>query len=156
MILVVGGNARNVGKTTLVCQLIAATREAEWVAVKISGHPHGDPSPRAPKAVKPPATRLFAEAGAIETHLLHDTAEDRALLAALTASGRNVIIESNRAVEWVVQDFDYVFVQDPAAENPKPESRWHLERAAWILPPREAPPADLLAAVLRKVARSSD
>jgi len=39
--IVVGGSGRNVGKTTLVCGLIAALPEFGWTAVKITGHSHG-------------------------------------------------------------------------------------------------------------------
>jgi hypothetical protein len=38
--IVVGGSAKGVGKTSLVCGLIAATPEFAWTAVKIASHPH--------------------------------------------------------------------------------------------------------------------
>jgi hypothetical protein len=38
--IVVGGSARGVGKTSLVCGLIAAMREHSWTAVKITSHAH--------------------------------------------------------------------------------------------------------------------
>lgn len=155
MILIVGGNARNVGKTTLVCRLIAATPQARWIAVKISGHPHGEDRPRMPLAGKIPATDAFRAAGADEVHLLHETAAERAMLDELVARGRNVIIESNRAVDWVAPT-GYLFVWDPAAHDEKPRARWHLEKAAWVLPPRRDPGANLTRWVLRKLAHSSD
>jgi hypothetical protein len=139
----VGGNARNVGKTTLVTQIIAASRQREWIGVKISGHPHGQSSLPVFTA-KPRATEQFLAAGAAEAYLLRENEADRARLDGLVASGRNVIIESNRAVEWVAFD-DYVFVLDLLALNPKPRERWHLERADWILPPRRDAPIALLA-----------
>jgi hypothetical protein len=37
-IVVVGGNAKDVGKTALVCGIISALREFAWTAVKITGH----------------------------------------------------------------------------------------------------------------------
>ncbi len=40
-IVVVGGHTRNIGKTQLVCDVIAAFPEAEWTAVKITQHGHG-------------------------------------------------------------------------------------------------------------------
>jgi len=145
VIVVVGGNARDVGKTTLVCRLIAALPEREWVAVKVSGHPHGSAlvSPLRPKQR---ATELFLAAGAREAWLLRDTPEDRARLAALVAGGRNVVIESNRAVEWVAFDA-YLFVLDEEAREPKERSRWHLERARWVLPARTDPPGEVVAAL---------
>jgi len=40
-IIVVGGHTRNIGKTQLVCDVIAAFPEAQWTAVKITQHGHG-------------------------------------------------------------------------------------------------------------------
>ena len=40
-VVVVGGGGRGVGKTALVCGVIAALPEMQWVAVKIAGHEHG-------------------------------------------------------------------------------------------------------------------
>ena len=44
-IIVVGGSSRGVGKTALVCGLIASLPEFRWTAVKITGHKHGKPEP---------------------------------------------------------------------------------------------------------------
>jgi hypothetical protein len=40
-IVVVGGQSRNVGKTSVVAGLIRTMPERRWTAVKISQHPHG-------------------------------------------------------------------------------------------------------------------
>ena len=144
MTIIVGGNARNVGKTTLVCQLIRASRQREWTAVKISGHPHGAQPPPAPAGVKPRATAEFLAAGAAHTYLLHENEPDRALLAELARSGRPLIVESNRAAQWIPFDL-YVFILDEHAPHPKPHERWLLDRASWVLPPRADAPASLLA-----------
>ncbi len=40
-IVVVGGHTRNIGKTSLVAGLIAATPERRWTAVKITQYGHG-------------------------------------------------------------------------------------------------------------------
>jgi hypothetical protein len=40
-VVVVGGHTRSVGKTQLVCELIAAMPEARWVAGKITQYGHG-------------------------------------------------------------------------------------------------------------------
>jgi hypothetical protein len=138
VIVVVGGNARGVGKTTLVCGLIAALRERPWVAVKISGHPHGTP-PLPPRGAQPRATDRFLAAGAGQALLLRDTPEDRAVLEELCASGQDLIIESNRVVEWVRFDA-YLLILDEGAADPKPMERCHLSKATWLLPPREDPP----------------
>src|SRR5208282_1655489 len=44
-IIVVGGSSRGVGKTALVCGLIAALPEFRWTAVKITTHDYGKPKP---------------------------------------------------------------------------------------------------------------
>lgn len=44
-IIVVGGSGSGVGKTALVCGLIAALPEFKWNAVKITTHEHGKPKP---------------------------------------------------------------------------------------------------------------
>ena len=44
-ILVVGGSHRGVGKTALVCGLIAALPEHRWTAVKITSDDHGQFAP---------------------------------------------------------------------------------------------------------------
>lgn len=40
-LIVIGGHTRNVGKTSLMAGLIAALRERNWIAVKISQYGHG-------------------------------------------------------------------------------------------------------------------
>jgi hypothetical protein len=40
-VIVVGGHTRNIGKTQLVCDLIAAFPEAKWIAGKITQYGHG-------------------------------------------------------------------------------------------------------------------
>jgi hypothetical protein len=43
--VVVGGSARNVGKTSLICGLISAMPECPWTVVKITSHDHGKTAP---------------------------------------------------------------------------------------------------------------
>jgi hypothetical protein len=56
-IIVVGGSNRGVGKTALVCGLIAALPEYRWTAVKITTHDHPQPvttgRPGAPEILAP-------------------------------------------------------------------------------------------------------
>jgi hypothetical protein len=44
-VVVVGGGARGVGKTALVCGVISALPEFAWIAVKVSNHTHSDLAP---------------------------------------------------------------------------------------------------------------
>jgi len=39
-LIAVGGEAKNIGKTTLVCNIIAAFPQIEWTAIKLSTHAH--------------------------------------------------------------------------------------------------------------------
>jgi hypothetical protein len=41
LVVVVGGHTRSIGKTQLVCDLIAALPEADWIAGKITQYGHG-------------------------------------------------------------------------------------------------------------------
>jgi hypothetical protein len=94
VILVVGGSGRKVGKTTVACEIISATRDAHWTAIKISPHSHesslyGD-------------TERYLEAGAAKALLLGGN--DR-----LDLPEGNVLIESNSIVDLIEPDL-LVFV----------------------------------------------
>jgi|GraSoiStandDraft_43_1057313.scaffolds.fasta_scaffold72038_2 hypothetical protein len=39
-LILVGGQTKNIGKTTLICNIIAAFRQFPWTAVKITAHLH--------------------------------------------------------------------------------------------------------------------
>jgi hypothetical protein len=118
-ILVVGGSAKDIGKTALVCAIIAALREFEWTAVKITAHDYE------------PANSGKREGGISNQAVFEDTSAGdgtdtarylvagarRALLARrygadapieeirnALAGDRNVIFESNRIVDVVKPD----------------------------------------------------
>ena len=78
-----GGSSRKAGKTTVICEIIAATREAEWTAIKISPHDH-EPSLHGD-------TERYLDAGAARASILQEYPAD-------TYSG-NIIVESNRVME---------------------------------------------------------
>lgn len=112
MIVVVGGSARKVGKTTVMCEIIGATRGAGWIALKISAHEH-----------EPAAfgdTERYLAAGAAEAKLLNGYA----------AFEGNVIIESNAALDVISPDL-FVFV-DGEGEW-KPSALKHASRADVIV-----------------------
>src|SRR5271165_2070122 len=99
-IVVVGGSGRNVGKTSLICGLIAATPEVPWTAVKITSHSHGQPEPVWEETTPGQGTDTsrFLAAGARRALLM--TAEQSELslagCAAALGSEGNLIFESNR------------------------------------------------------------
>jgi hypothetical protein len=127
-IIVVGGNGRNVGKTTLVCGLISALPEFSWIAVKIRDHAHGDlpaiyeqKAAAEPKRAKTEAdTSRYLAAGAQRAFLV--TAEDASLAERLTklwdlvGSSTNVIFESNRILREVQPDL-CIAIAEPDAER---------------------------------------
>jgi molybdopterin-guanine dinucleotide biosynthesis protein len=94
MIVVVGGSSRNAGKTTVVCEIIAATVEAQWTAWKISTHAH--------EVTAHGDTGRYREAGAVAAFLAQD-------FDPAPVSG-NVIVESNTAAERFKPDL-FVFVE---------------------------------------------
>ena len=110
MIVVVGGSSRKAGKTTVMCEIIAATREALWTAIKLTPHAH-DPS-------RTGDTERYLAAGAVNAYL-HE-----ALPAQLDAG--NFIIESNSVLATLVPDL-FVFVNSEGEQ--KPSALEHAHRA---------------------------
>lgn len=128
MRIIVGGEQKNVGKTTVVCRLIRGFPDQEWTAVKISGHDHGlAPGTWALTAETAPGTatdtQRYLAAGA--AHALWLRGDAQAGLPALMerlARAPNWIIESTRAANWCECDFSILVVGD-GGEPPKPSAR---------------------------------
>ncbi len=103
-VIVVGGSASKVGKTALVCGLLAALSELEWTAVKIASHAHAGISPvyEENSPGQGTDTARYLVAGARRAILL--TADDENLaerLSELTArldAGSHLLFESNRVL----------------------------------------------------------
>lgn len=126
-IVVVGGSGRNVGKTSLICGLIAATRELPWTAVKITSHAHGHPEPLWEETTPGQGTDTsrYLAAGARRAWLM--TAEQSelpiAVLAAVLGSEGNLIFESNRIIDQGEADHRIgVIGRLPAEAKPSFES----------------------------------
>jgi len=115
-IVVVGGSRRGVGKTALVCGLIGALPEFRWTAVKITNHLHGRAEHlwEEVTAGNGSDTARYLAAGAqralLATVSLDAPAPQRdfaLLLAGLKAKlepGANIILESNRVLEYLQPD----------------------------------------------------
>jgi hypothetical protein len=118
-IVVVGGTSKDIGKTALVCAIIAALREFSWTAVKITGHDYESPSAEAGVAASP--KRTIREEGipgtATDTARYLAAGARRALLVTrhgsnlpieeirqALGSDRNIIFESNRIVDVLRPD----------------------------------------------------
>jgi len=108
--IVVSGGGKDVGKTSLVCGLIAALPEFAWAAVKITNHAHGKAEP-VWEETTPGAetdTARYLAAGARRAFLI--TAEEVELpqrieeLQARLEVGAHLIFESNRVLRHVRPD----------------------------------------------------
>ena len=116
MIVVVGGQTRNAGKTTAVCEIIGATPEVRWIAVKISRHGHGAEltAPVVVEDVEPsPATDTgrYLAAGAARAFWIRATHEQTMEALALVPPGDS-IIESTSVLDFFTPDL-FVFVEAP-------------------------------------------
>jgi hypothetical protein len=152
-IVVVGGHSRSVGKTSVVVGLIAALREFDWTAVKITQYGHGicsadgepcdcatgDHSWAISEETNRDAesdTSRFLVAGA--TRVLWVRTEQGRLAEAMPALrarlkwARNVIVESNSVLKFVRPDL-YLTVLDPAREDFKTSAREFLDRAGAVI-----------------------
>jgi hypothetical protein len=109
-VIVVGGSGRGVGKTALVCGLIAALTEFRWTAIKISTHDHGKPKPVWEEAAagKETDTARYLAAGA-ERALLATAEGDElgAIVRELMDTqglGAHLIFESNQVLNYLRPD----------------------------------------------------
>jgi hypothetical protein len=135
VILAVGGNARGVGKTTLICAIIREFPGVHWQALKVTPHEHlhasGD-------------TERFLAAGA-------RAAYQRVPAHLPSLDTGNWVIESNRILDVLTPDA-YIFIQATAPPDEKPRERWHLERAALVL--KDWPPSEQLPIAVRELISS--
>jgi hypothetical protein len=140
--IVVGGHSRGVGKTALAEQLLRHLGSPRVAAVKISAHRHaaaGTSPPVFEEALAPSPlnqTGRYLAAGADRAWLcrcptarLSDAA---AFVQTLLAEGRDVIVESNRIVEYLVPDLLF-FVASARVTDWKPSSRLCLPQADAIV-----------------------
>jgi hypothetical protein len=145
VIVVVGGHSRNIGKTAVAASIIAATREAEWTAVKVTQHGHGvcehacscaehvDPvavdEEREPNGTD---SGRFLGAGARRAFWLRtaqgELARAMPWMRELLAQGGNVLFESNSVMQFVKPDL-YLVVVDYSVKDMKDSTRRFIDRA---------------------------
>jgi len=140
MLIVVGGQSRNVGKTSVIAGLIAALPEFNWTAMKITQHEH-DIGPAGGECwviseeidcSGESDTSRFLVAGAARS--LWVRTREGMLAAAMPrireelASAENTIVESNSILEFVRPDL-YLLVLDTATMDYKLSAQRFLERA---------------------------
>jgi hypothetical protein len=95
MRIVVGGETRKAGKTTVVCRIVAAFPEAEWTVVKMTPHMHGGVGAWTLEEDEAGGdTRRYREAGARRALLYCGDAE--------AGLGR-LLEELGKARNWIVE-----------------------------------------------------
>jgi hypothetical protein len=156
-LIVVGGHTRSIGKTQLVCDLIAALPHAKWIAGKITQYGHGVCATNGHDCDCAPTEHIvaldwesnsqsgtdsarFLQAGAARAFWLRTKqgylAEGMQPLREAFASsehvstgeGLNVIVESNSLLQFVKPSL-YVTVFDTARDDFKDSARQMLDRA---------------------------
>ncbi len=151
-LIVVGGQSRKVGKTSVVAGLISALREYEWLATKITQHGHevcsGDVACDCVTADHTAAiTEECDRSGKTDTSRYLVAGAVRALwvrtqpgrltdamprLREEMAKARNVILESNSVMEFARPDL-YLVVLEPVTQDFKESARKYLDRADAIV-----------------------
>ena len=161
-LVVIGGHSRSVGKTSVVAGLIAALREYEWAAVKITQYGHGICSANGEAcdcatgdhswAISEEHNRSgesdtsrFLVAGAARVFWVRTEqgrlAEAMPAFRQRIAGTQNLILESNSILKFLRPDL-YLTILDPATPDFKTSAQEFLDRAdAVILHQTETAPA---------------
>lgn len=169
-IIVVGGQSRKVGKSSVVAGLIARLPEMRWTAFKISQYSHAfcaaNDAPCAciiadhsiaiseeRSASSGTDTARFLAAGALRSFWVRTRqgrlAEAMPRIRKELASAENAILESNSVMEFLRPDV-YLTVLDADLADWKASAHLHLGRADAVLlraanePPWPGIPADML------------
>ena len=152
-LLVVGGHSRSVGKTSVVAGLIAALREFDWTAVKITQYGHGICSAVGEACDCATSDHAWAISEEHDRSGESDTSrflllgakrvfwvrsEQGRLAEAMPAlrlrleGASHVIIESNSVVRFLRPDL-YLTILNPATADFKTSAREFLDRADAVI-----------------------
>jgi molybdopterin-guanine dinucleotide biosynthesis protein len=156
--VVIGGHSRNIGKTSVVCGLIAAMPERRWTAIKITQFGHGVCSANGEPCDCETADHTLAiseerdattgtdssrylAAGAARSLWVRTRqgrlAEAMPRIRAVIARSENVIIESNSVLRFLQPDL-CATVLDPEIADFKASALRYLDRGDAILLSGEA------------------
>jgi hypothetical protein len=138
-IVVVGGSGRNVGKTSLICGIIASLPEFPWVAVKVTSDIHGSFEAlwEEDRTALSSDTARFRTFGARRAFLFSGGEDDWRIsllnLKERVGESASIIFESNRIVNLVRPDV-YLAVRDLEGQEAKPsfQSLAHLTDATVV------------------------
>lgn len=137
MMVLVGGQRRKVGKTTAVCQIIAAIPEANWMAYKVTPHHHAADSSRNPDSDR------YLRAGAISAELIEGSMPH-------LPTHENTIIESNSAIEYCEPDV-VLYIGDPNNADVKSSAAAVERRAQFRIDAGTDVPSEMLDVIRRKL-----
>jgi hypothetical protein len=141
-IVVVGGQSRNVGKTSVVEGLIRGLPEMRWMAIKVepsgeTGGPGVAVSEEKDGARRTDSSRYLA-AGAVRSLWVRTRTDDLTdampLILKELEAAENVVIESNSILRFLQPDI-YLSVLDPAGADFKESAKQYLRRADAVLVP---------------------
>ena len=124
-IVVVGGSAKDIGKTALVCGLIAALSDFDWTAVKITGHDYGRDSISKSSVISETTagqatdTARYLAAGARRALLVTRCGPEIPIdeIRAALKADRNILFESNRIIDVVKPDVCLALVGGSQTES---------------------------------------
>ena len=147
MLVVIGGNSRNIGKTSVMAAIIRDTAHLNWAALKITQYGHGKCSNGGDcdcagdrhsyalteeKVATNKDSGRFLAAGARKAYWLRTEQEKlgNALpaLKKILAENENVICESNSLLRFFKPDA-YVMVLDGRVSDMKQSARQYFDRA---------------------------
>lgn len=152
-VVIIGGQTRNIGKTSVVAGLIASLRQMEWTAFKVTQFGHGicsangEPCDCETDSHTVAVTEersfdsgtdsaRFLAAGAVRSYWVRtrqgQLAEAMPRVRKELALAKNAILESNSIVRFLKPDL-YLTVLDPAIQDFKPSAQYFLDRADAVL-----------------------
>ena len=152
-VVVIGGQSRSVGKTSVVVGLIAALPAYQWTAFKVTQFGHGRCSRRGEpchcatadhrwriseeqdRSARTDSSRFLA-AGAKRSFWVRTRQgrleEAMPAIEKLLAESENAILESNSIINYIRPDL-YLTILDPAVEDYKASALKFLKRADAII-----------------------
>lgn len=141
-IVVVGGQSRNVGKTSVAEGLIRGLPEMGWTAIKVEPFGETGGSEVAVSEEKDLASGAdssrYLAAGAVRSLWVRTRTDDLAqampMILKESEAEENVIIESNRILGFLQPDI-YLSVLDPARADLKASAKKYVGRADAVLVP---------------------
>jgi hypothetical protein len=136
MVVVVGGHARKIGKTSVVCGVIRALPDWHWTAIKISQHSRSEEI--GPSAT--PDSSRFLAAGAARAFWIEGLKDHMPEVLPIIAGSENTIIESNTIRRFLDPDLTAMVVNGSVPDL-KSSTLWFLEKADVLVTTSAEPPA---------------